>query len=598
MAFFGIIAKGEASRRLLAETPTRLFERWGFADDGRWRVNASRGTAFHFSEDGALGVDREGFTYFEGDTPPAAPLHTSECHLVAELPGAFAAVFWNSGTATLTIARDHFGQRQVFYRQGSDFLVFSSDVRGLLADSSWEPGLDPESAVSYLLWGRPAPGRSVARGIRTLPAAHALLYRSETGLLQLLRYWTPLLSGPPRAATKSDLAEIERCLRDSTERRLDVGTTAILLSGGVDSSLLAAMARNTSRNDLETYTIQYESEFGRQDEHYARTVAKRLGVHHHLVPLADSDAFTHFGEVLSSPTPLSAWTAISHRHLLGAVASNGRKVLLSGMGADEIFGGYDHFLDYHFRLRQFAHLYGDKRGVDWFDRLLRQPRLATRYLFPGIAMFFASTRLFRLLSPAYAPLARITFTEDFYAECRRIDPDTHPCQMMTGHECQHRIPDLLMTTFDPLAREHGISLRYPYLDLNVVRRACALPASERYWYANGHWWAKKTLRRIARSWLPQSIIMRKRAAYGVPISAWMRGSRFGDLALARIADSRIWNTALFKRSARSSMVAGFKKLQTTESLGQQLPSEVWAILTLASWYDAYGYSGKQRPVRV
>jgi asparagine synthetase B (glutamine-hydrolysing) len=291
--------------------------------------------------------------------------------------------------------------------------------------------------------------------------------------------------------------------------------------------------------------------------------------------------------VLKSPVPCSAWAAIIHQRLIAAISNRNEKSLLFGLGADELFGGYDRYLEYYFRQRQFARRWKWPEKFAWFDALLNRRTESAARLFPGIASFFSSRQLQRWLYQPFAATDLMHVDREFYRECRQLKPDSHIFELMIAHECQHRIPDLLMSNFEPIAQRLAVSTSYPFLDRTLVNWASLLEPADRYWYENGNWWAKKFFREIAAELLPQSIVMRRRATYEPPIVDWLQEPSFGPPVLEQFASTSLWDARFLRRALRDELIKLVRKLPDSYYTERQWLEEFWVILTLGSWYDRY-----------
>jgi asparagine synthase (glutamine-hydrolysing) len=505
---------------------------------------------------------------------------------LAHVEGDFALACWDSFHGRLILARDHFGQKQLYLSRREDLSVFCSDLDPLLEERDWPRAMDIESAIHYLARGLPLRGRTLAKGIQSIPAAHVLFW-DPPAPPTLQRYWTPLVSDA-NVKTRDDLWHgTKSALNEAITSRLASRANGLLLSGGVDSSYIAVTAvSKIPARQLTAYTITYDPRYNKNEDCFAAEVAGKIGVRHVLVSINAKQAYSILDDVLKSSIPCSAWATIIHQRLLRQVSKRKEKTLLSGLGADELFGGYDRYLDYYFRQRAFARQWKSKK-INWFDALLGRPVDAAHCLFPGIASFFSPRQLQRWLYKRFAQTDINYLDLEFYRECRGIKRDAHIFEMMVAHECQHRIPDLLMTNFEPIAQSLGVSTSYPFLDSTLVRWGALLGPRDRYWRENGYWWAKKFFRQIAAEVLPNSIVMRRRATYEPPIVEWLTEPLFGPGTLERFASSSFWNFGLLRRSLRADLIKRVRNLPDSYYTDRQWLEEFWSILTLAAWFDRY-----------
>ena len=597
MTIFGVLAHSHRTAAALRKHKAHEFISSFPRDRKAWWIDPQGRVALYDAkivktQSGAIAVlvDSDSLSNQKGTTALVSALRCpdfmSGLNALAQINGDFALACWNSSRARLTLARDHLGQRQLYVSHREDLSLFCSALDPLLEDRDWPREMDFESATHYLARGLPLRNRTLAKGIQSIPAAHALCWESSA-LPILQRYWSPLVfNSTPK--TRSELWQgTKSALDQAISSRLVSRASGLLLSGGVDSSYIAVTARSKiPAKQLTAYTITYDPRYNKNEDRFAAEVAGRIGIEHKLVPISAKQASSILEDVLKSPIPCSAWAAIIHQRLLGQVRKQKKKILLSGLGADELFGGYDRYLDYYFRQRAFARQWKSKK-IGWFDALLDRPVDAAYCLFPGMASFFSSRQLQRWLSRRFALTDTNHEDREFYRECRRLKPDAHIFEMMVAHECQHRIPDLLMSNFEPIAQRMGVWTSYPFLDFTLASWAALLGPSDRYWYENGYWWAKKFFRQIAAEVLPDSIVMRRRATYEPPIVEWLTEPLFGPRALERFASSSFWNLGLVRRSLRTDLIKRVRKLPNSYYTDRQWLEEFWAVLTLAAWFDRY-----------
>ena len=574
MTLFGVVAHSQAAQAALRNQQVQSLASTFPRDRKAWWIDP-QGRAALF---GATVIGRRAIAVDSFRT--INPRLFRNIDALAHTDGDFALASWDTAHGRLTLARDHFGQKQLYLSRREDVSLFCSDLAPLLEDPRWLRAMDFESAINYLAHGLPLRGRTLAKGIQSLPAAHALLWEPPAAPV-VQRYWTPLTchSDPPSEK------RIRSALDTAIESRLAPNANALLLSGGVDSSYIAAKA--ATKKQLTSYTIAYDQRYKKNEDHFATAVSRKIGGRHVIVSINAKQAFSILQDVLKAPVPCSAWAAIIHQKLIARVSKRNEKTLLSGLGADELFGGYDRYLDYYFRQREFARRWKKSETIDWFDALLDSQEEAATRLFPGMASFFSPRELKRWLYQPFAKFDLNDFDREFYRECRRLKPNAQIFEMMIAHECQHRIPDLLMTNFEPVAQRMNVPAAYPFLDRRLVSYAALLRPSERYWYENGAWWAKKFFRQIAAELLPESIVMRRRATYEPPIVEWLQEPQFGPATVDRFASSSLWNIGFLRRTLKDDLVKLVRRLPGSYHTNRLWLEEFWAVLTLAAWYDRY-----------
>jgi asparagine synthase (glutamine-hydrolysing) len=620
---FGAIARSERGRQLLTAEGLQPWVRpWLAAPDPRaWWIDRAAGLALLQPQavlEGAPGESavlavRGAVFGTPGQPPPGRPdpppgwpgdrgetgtaallydLLDRDTAAIDALRGQFALAVWDGRRRRLLLARDHLGQRSLFWRTGPDLLLFCSELAPLLR-AEGGCGLDAEAAVWYLAFGMPPPGRTLGRGIERLPAAHVLSW--EPGRPPLIqRYWSPLHGDAPRDATPEVVERLRTALDESLSRRLTgpTGQTrGLFLSGGIDSTYLAAAAAVQGVR-LTGFTSAFEDEHGMNETDWAGFVAGTFGLPHRIVPLHAAEAGQLLEEVvLAAAEPCAAWAALTHFRVLAAARQEGALRVLSGLGSDEIFGGYDHFRGYQARFLRHARRSPAPPGSDPFEALLLpEEGSSRRVLYPGVARFFDDPSLRRGLGAPYRSWQYASHLRTFYRECRRIKPDAEFMEMMIAHECQHRIPDLLFANFEPLSRRLGVEVTYPFLDPDLVTLATGLAVESRYRTASGrfslrlrdlHPRYKHAMLLIAAGRVPEPVRERPRKSFTAPFGAWLYDPRFGPAVLSRLRRSRFWDRGIVERRWLDHVV---ERLAPGPN---PWVSQLWALVTLAGWYDRF-----------
>lgn len=436
----------------------------------------------------------------------------------AELRGMFAAALWDARRRRLVLARDRFGIKPLYTAQTPGGFAFSSGIAPLLALGA-DGRIDRQAISDYLTLGYVPGGDTAFAAIERLEPGTALVW--ENGRLTRERWWE---LEPP-----DNRLSLEQTLRESVRLHLrsDV-PLAILLSGGIDSSLLAVLARDELGEAPRTFTVGFgDAAFDELEP--ARAVAESIGSDHHEVSVRP-DATADLPAIVESlEEPLADPSAIPLWYVSRAVASE-VKVALAGEGGDELFGGYSRYtwdpvaakvgrllpaarlagvLE---RIPGVAGRGGRKDVLRRAMKLLRNAELgeAERYL----AWFsLASDDLkAELLDEQYAPAARV-FAERFGS--------AHPRLTALGRR-QHvdlgtMLKDDLLLKADKMSMAHSLELRVPFLDHEVARAGLFLPDREKV----RRFETKVALRRLLADRLPE-IARRPKQGFEVPISRWLR----------------------------------------------------------------------------
>jgi asparagine synthase (glutamine-hydrolysing) len=586
-----MFARTSAMRDLLRGSFRKLVPRSLQGDRFRWWTNADAGLTMLLPDEarplgkGSFAIlcsGRETSTRWVFEAKGGA----SDVTDPSELRGSFALARWDERAQELLLARDQLGQSALFLLERDGFLFFSSAIRPLLEILGGRREMDLVSAVHYLAFGLPAPGRSLVKSIQSLPAGHCLSCRPGRANLPR-RYFTALAPGMPKVPNADQRAEISTAFIRAVSASLGAGRQALLLSGGVDSSFIASAA-GARGAEIDAYTVEFTGCDFPNEGDIARAVADRVGARHHRVELDVADAERELEATLGAVHPQSAWAAITHAHLLKRIGADGHRRLFSGLGADEVFGGYSSFLAAYKKMQRLGVTL--PAAADPVDAAAWDPRKSRSALFAGVPRFLSRADLRRALARPYSDWEPTSPLAGFYHEARQLKPDAHLFEMMVSHECQHRVPDLLFASFEPSSSRLGLETHYPFLDPDVVTRACALGATERFWIENGRWRNKKLLRELAaEGGVPDFVLSRRPVSYNAPIGPWLRGKGFSERIMSALEDGKIFDLELFDPAWMDELRGEALALRDPDyrSPKEAVREHVWIVATLASWYDTW-----------
>jgi asparagine synthase (glutamine-hydrolysing) len=454
---------------------------------------------------------------------------------VERLSGQFAIALWDARRQRLLLARDRVGIRPLFYATIGGHLLFASEVKAILAVAPAAATLDEQGlAQVFTFWGTVGQ-RTVFKGIQTLPPGHSLIM--EKGAERLERYWDwSFPQGPGRADLGMDEAAemlhglLRKVVRQQLRADVPVGA---YLSGGLDSSGIAALALE-SVGALQTFSLTFEDpEFDESD--YQRQMAEHLGVRHSSIRCTAQDIGNAFPELIwHTETPVLRTAPAPLMLLARHVHSQGFKVVLTGEGADEVFGGYDLFKEG--KIRRF---WATQPDSAWrplllsrlYPYLARSP-VANRHF----ARIFFGQRLEDLGNPFYAHVTRWSTTRGIF---KLLSPELQAslASARPEEDLTRQLPAgfatwsalsrdqyievktllegyLLSSQGDRPAMAHSVEGRVPYLDHRVIEFLNAL--SPRYKLRALH--EKYLLRRALGRSLPQSILGRVKQPYRAPDS--------------------------------------------------------------------------------
>jgi asparagine synthase (glutamine-hydrolysing) len=527
-------------------------------------------------------LERAGHTFrTHCDTEAILHLYEQEGLGFAErLRGMFAAAVWDARRRRLVLARDRYGIKPLYYRCESGELAFASELRALPRGE-----IDLDALESFLAFNSiPAP-YSIFREIRKLPAGHLLTW-DESGAVQVERYARP---GPVpateiRHGDEAELVEELRArLRDSVRAHLlaDV-PVGVLLSGGVDSAALAALAAQETPEPVHTFTIGFaERSFDERAD--ARRVAERYSTNHHelLVRPEPQVLLPALAEAFDEPF---ADSSALPTYLVSELAAEHVKVALSGEGGDELFGGYYTYA---------ADLLADRLAL-----LARVARPVVERLPASTAKASLDYRAKRFVRAAhlpplerhhgwkeiFSPEARAELTgrrsafdpvDVYRARYQETDGADGLARLQDVDFGVYLVDDLLVKT-DRASMAHSLEARVPFLDPVVTTLAFALPARHKV-----RGLAKKVLlRKAVAPLLPREVVHGRKRGFSIPAAAWLRGE-LEPFARETLSAATLGRQGFFRPETVTRLLDAH--VAGTEDMSRQL----WGLLAFTLWYQRH-----------
>jgi asparagine synthase (glutamine-hydrolysing) len=514
--------------------------------------------------------------------------------MLQRLRGMFALAIWDTARGCLFLARDRFGIKPLYYYTGPDYVVFASELRALLATGLVPRRLDPAGLWQYLAYQSvPAP-RTLVEGVRLLEPGHSLEVRPGLAASPA-RYWD--LLDAREGSGPVDLPEARRRVRAHVERSIAAHLVSdvpvgIFLSGGIDSSAIAALVASLGRRPLTFSVALSEADFNEADQ--ARAAAAACGADHHEVHVHEGDLLSALPEILGRMDHPSG-DGINTYVIAGAVRRAGVKVALSGLGGDELFGGYPSF-DRLSRAEQFLKRWhrvpqtvrsATARVVGAFDAMSRTVGKASavidtdgslEYVWPITRQVFDEAARRDLLAGAF--LDRIGVTRDPYAallgERFARHPEADWLAKISYAEARTYMHDVLLADADQMSMAHGLEVRVPFVDHELAACVLGLPEAVKRRPAAG---PKPLLVESLGSLLPESIARRPKRGFTLPFPVWMRNG-LRAFCEERLGRSGLARRAMFREAAVTSLWTDF----LTGHPHATWP-RVWSLVVLASWLD-------------
>jgi asparagine synthase (glutamine-hydrolysing) len=480
-------------------------------------------------------LQAEGFSFRTDHSDTEVILNGFLCWgdgVFGRLDGMFALALWDARERQLVMARDRLGIKPLYYAALADGgVAFASEPKAIVGSGLVAPELRHEGVAEYFLFRAPHHADSLFRGIHKLPAGHSLKWRVSGGLGRPVRYWHAPVAEPFRSdaqALEAAEAVLSRAVESHLIADVPVGT---FLSGGVDSSLVTAMA--SRQRPIDAFTIGSDSEW--DETEFAKTVAGHLHVPHHVRRVTAADFLAHMDDwQYVNDDPCADPSALALMLLSQFARDAGMKVMLAGEGSDELCGGYNAYS----RFVVLSLLRGIP-GVRAASRpLLRRMNPRSRdYMTLGTGDYLGTGHLADL--GLLADLLMPERSEDVRRVadlCRSAVPGASAIRRAMDFDQRVRLPDDLLMRTDRASMYFSIEARVPFLDNHVIDFAARLTDSQ----CIGTWARsnKRIIKKLAERYVPASVIYRPKRGFDLPVGDWLR-QQFMPMLDAFASEARI-----------------------------------------------------------
>jgi len=457
----------------------------------------------------------------------------AEC--VQRLNGMFAFAIWDTQMCSLFLARDRLGVKPLYYYNSAEVFVFASEIKAIFASGKVKSRLATDKVWEYFSYRGTAGENTLFAGICSLPPGHWMHMTTEG--IEIRQYWTHRRDKFPVPCTLDSSAErFEELLTDAVRIRLmsevPLGT---FCSGGVDSSLVTAIAARQLGEGVNTFSVGF-SDAAYDETRYARIVAKRYSTQHHELVVENADFASHLEDLVwLNDEPLHFANSVQI-YALSRLAKQSVTVVLTGEGADELFLGYPRYhipqiLNRIHRLRPVLRPLLGVLGDMSRDHRIRKLEYFLRYDIDSAILANSITNDAESVDALLAPhLAHTqTYRETVLAHYR----DLRDIGARLSFQDQHTYLVSILNRQDKMSMGASIEARVPFLDYRVVEFANTLPSNCRTQWPRG----KELVKRVARKYLPDEVVYRRKSGFGVPLGAWLRdGGGLGRVA-SRVFDA-------------------------------------------------------------
>jgi asparagine synthase (glutamine-hydrolysing) len=500
-----------------------------------------------------------------------------EC--LSHLNGMFAIALYDDRNRQLFLARDRVGEKPLFYSANSNEIRFSSELKGLLADPSFGRKIDPAALDCYLAMGY-VPGEAcMLQGSRKLPPAHAMTFNVVSGAMNIWRYWR--MPPAPEVDEHDDellLEELEVLLADSVRRQLVADVpVGILLSGGVDSSLVTAMAaRATPR--VKTFTVALQGHKKYDEARFARLISGHFGTEHIELEAGETepDILNLLARQYDEPMNDSSMIPT---FLVSRLVREHCTVALGGDGADEMFGGYEQhkrvlqlqssFQRIPLGLRKMLSAAGvaalptGLRGRNWIEAF----GVDFDTKLPFVATHFGSRERRALMGKEWRT------TADGIRDCR-IPPATDLLQRDTRMDFENYLPEDILVKVDRASMLVSLETRAPFLDFRICEFAFGKVPSRLKASSTER---KILLKRLCAKVLPPQFDANRKQGFSIPLPTWLKSGPWRDFVSDVLLDSK----STFDRRTVSDLIDG-------QGTARNNSERLFGLTIFELWRRAYG----------
>jgi asparagine synthase (glutamine-hydrolysing) len=494
------------------------------------------------------------------------------------LNGMWAFAVWDRGRRRLLLARDRLGIKPLYYAESGGLLIFASEIKALMVSGLVPREIDPVSLAAYLECQYVPGPRTIFKAVRKLPPGHALV--ADASGVRMERYWHPAFRLDPIPPFQEAAERLRELMQDSVRLRLlsEVPLGAFL-SGGIDSSIVVGLMSRLMEQPVKTFTVGFQGEGWFDESPEAEAVGRHFGTDHHTLRLESLDLPEYLEKAVIALDEPMADPASIPTYLISRYAREWVTVALTGEGADELFGGYDHY--------RFERILARLGPLSlWGGRAAR--RLPYRLLAPRVRRgveaaaleeperhlrvraTLDSREVAALLGKPSREAPRATL--EAVREALGRYPSEDPVNRLLFLDLATWLHDDLLMKVDKMSMLASLEARVPFLDYRVVEFLFSLPGS--YKIRNGR--SKALLRAAFADLIPPRTMMRSKHGFALPIHRWLRH----DLR-DYVRDHFASQDDFFYEHLDRRAVEGFLDQFYRRNLDRSLP--LWILLNLKIW---------------
>ena len=526
-------------------------------------------------------LERKGHQFYtHSDTEVLVHYYEEEgIDFVKRLNGMFAFLLGDLTSNTFYIVRDHYGIKPLYYHVKDDRVLFASELKSILASGLVQSGIQEEALVNYLNYLYVPSPKSIFKDIYKLEAGHYLEVNAK-GISKSRWYDLKLFTSPSSKSHKTIKEEVRFLLEDAIrlQMRSDVPVGAYL-SGGIDSSLITALASKNTTLPLATFSVGFEnSEF--DELPYARQVAKAYKTEHHELVVSPDDALNFLPVLMRYMDEPIGDSAVLPSYLVSKLAAEHVKVALSGLGGDELFGGYSRYNPAKGRF-QFLHSLPAPLLKYGFLPVMRsiQPawgKQLERMMNPlsGDELYHERTRQMStsMIDQLTGNSTAVNFVGRDLKNVYNTYPERDEVNQRMFTDIQLYMNDQLLQLTDRMSMAVSMEARVPLLDHRLVELSLAIPSAIKINASD----TKIILKEAVKDLLPDAILNRPKWGFAAPHKTWALQKGFAKLLAQTISGNLVSDGVLEK--------VGVEKFLGSKDLLQKYSTWVWPLIALEVWY--------------
>ncbi|MBI2683440.1 MAG: asparagine synthase (glutamine-hydrolyzing) [Acidobacteriales bacterium] len=508
--------------------------------------------------------------------------------IVQHLQGMFAFAIWDARRKSLLIARDRLGIKPMYYLTTPQALVFGSEIKAILAYPGVTAGLDRDVLSEYLAFGYIAGEQTLFKGVRKLQPGHTMEI-AESGEITIRQYWDLPPYAPEDHPQKHFVETFRQKLEETVVSHLmsDV-PLGVFLSGGLDSSAVAALTARHHDGPVKTFSVGYDEE-KYSELPYARQVAKHIGSDHYEIRISESDFFDALPKLIwHEDTPLMGPASVP-LYFVAKLAREQVKVVLSGEGSDETLAGYSRY-PWTIWNKRFDAVYGVlplgmrsliRRQIadgPWFSAGLKRKLLHTflgrdgdfweSLYFDNFFSAFSEKEQSGLLAPGFTPAPGSAYKDELaFLGSRSGDM----LSRLLYTDIKTYLVELLMKQ-DQMSMAASVESRVPFLDHLLLEFAMTIPSKYKTRGLTGKWILKEAVRDL----LPESIIHRTKLGFPTPFEGWLAAGRLGQIE-SLMFEARSRQRGIFQEDALRVLFADHKSGRRNNY------DRIWRVFTFELW---------------